>query len=170
MKVAIIFGSKSDMSTMKKSADVLHHFGVETEAFILSAHRSHELLDKAVRHCEAAGVEVIIAGAGLAAHLPGVIAAMTVLPVIGVPLECRSIDEKGRSSAGLAGLDALFSIVQMPRQIPVATVGVNNAANAGYLAVEILAVKYPDLKSKLIEFRKKLADEAKNNGGMGVEL
>ncbi|OJF77539.1 MAG: 5-(carboxyamino)imidazole ribonucleotide mutase [Treponema sp. CETP13] len=170
MKVAIILGSKSDMPTMKKAADVLRQFGVDSVAFVISAHRSHDLLTQTIKDCEKNGCEVIIAGAGLAAHLPGVIAAMTVLPVIGVPLECRSIDEKGRSSSGLAGLDALFSIVQMPKQIPVATVGINNAANAAYLAVEILAIKYLDLQKKLREFRIKLADEAKNNGGMGVEL
>jgi len=170
MKVAIILGSKSDMSIMKKAADVLRQFGVEFVAFVISAHRSHDLLTQTIQDCEKNGCEIIIAGAGLAAHLPGVIAAMTVLPVIGVPLECRSIDEKSRSSAGLAGLDALFSIVQMPKQIPVATVGINNASNAAYLAVEILAIKYPELQMKLKTFRKNLADEARNNGGMGVEL
>jgi 5-(carboxyamino)imidazole ribonucleotide mutase len=170
MKIAIVFGSKSDMDTMKKAAVVLRQFGVDSVAFILSAHRSHDLLALTIKKCEQDGCEVIIAGAGLAAHLPGVIAAMTVLPVIGVPLECRSIDEKGRSSAGLAGLDALFSIVQMPRQIPVATVGINNAANAAYLAVEILAIKYPELKTKLLKFRNEIAEEAKNDGGMGVDL
>jgi len=170
MKVAIFFGSESDKGTMKKAADVLRQFGVESSAFILSAHRSHDLLALTVKKCEQEGCEVIIAGAGLAAHLPGVIAAMTVLPVVGVPLECRSIDEKGRSSAGLAGLDALFSIVQMPRQIPVATVGINNAANAAFLSVQILAIKYPELKTKLLKFREELAEKAKNNGGMGVDL
>ena len=95
---------------------------------------------------------------------------MTVLPVIGVPLECLSIDSKGRTSNGLAGVDALYSIVQMPKQIPVATVGINNAANAAYLAVEILAIKYPELKSKLLEFRKKLAEDSAKNGGTGIEL
>lgn len=170
MKVAIFFGSKSDTDVMKKAAAVLTEFGVEYEAFVLSAHRAHDLLEKTVRRMEESGAEVIIAGAGLAAHLPGVIAAMTVLPVIGVPLECRSMDSKGRSSSGLAGLDALFSIVQMPPQIPVASVGVNNAGNAGYLAVEMLAIKYPELRSKLTEFRARLAKEAEENGGLGVTL
>ena len=126
----------------------------------------HEIIKK----CEEDNVEVIIAGAGLAAHLPGVIASMTVLPVVGVPLECMSMDAKGRSSNGLGGMDALLSIVQMPKQIPVATVGINNAGNAAYLAVEILAIKYPELKEKLLAFRKQLAEEAKENGGLGVDL
>ena len=155
MKVAIFFGSKSDKDTMKKAATVLKEFGIDYESYVLSAHRAGELLRKTVKECESSGVEVIIAGAGLAAHLPGVIASMTVLPVVGVPLECIS-----PSSNGLAGMDALLSIVQMPKQIPVATVGINNAANAAYLAAEILAVKYPELKEKLLAFRKKLADEA----------
>ena len=166
MKVAIFFGSKSDSETMKKSADVLREFGVDFKAYIISAHRAGALLTKTIRQVEADGCEVIIAGAGLAAALPGVIASETVLPVIGVPLECIS---PGKSN-GLAGLDSLFSIVQMPSQIPVATVGIGNAKNASYLAVEILAIKYPELKEKLIAFRKKLADDVEKNGGLGVEL
>ncbi|MCM1322475.1 MAG: 5-(carboxyamino)imidazole ribonucleotide mutase [Bacteroides sp.] len=170
MKVAIFFGSKSDTETMKKAASVLTEFGIEYKAFILSAHRCAELLKQTIHTIENDGCEVIIAAAGLAAHLPGVIASMTVLPVIGVPLECLSADAAGRVSNGLAGVDALYSIVQMPRQIPVATVGINNAANAAYLAAEILAVKYPELRMKLIEFRRKLAEEAERNGGLGVTL
>ena len=170
MKVAVFFGSKSDTETMKKASSVLTEFAVEYEAFILSAHRSGELLAQTVKAVEERGAEVVIAGAGLVAHLPGVIASMTVLPVIGIPLECLSTDSKNRSSNGLAGMDALLSIVQMPRQIPVATVGINNAANAAYLAVEILAIKYPELKKKLMEFRQKLVKEAAENGINGVEL
>lgn len=170
MKVAIFFGSKSDTDTMKKAADVLKSFDVEYSAYILSAHRSGALLAETVKKAESEGAEVIIAGAGLAAHLPGVIASMTVLPVIGIPLECLSMDAKGRSSNGLAGMDALLSIVQMPKQIPVATVGINNAANAAYLAVEILAVKYSELRKKLLDFRAGLAKEAEENGGKGVSL
>ncbi len=165
MKVAIFFGSKSDTDTMKKATAVLKEFGVEYSAYVLSAHRSGDLLKQTVNQVEEAGCEVIIAGAGLAAHLPGVIASMTVLPVIGVPLECIT-----PSSNGLAGMDALLAIVQMPKQIPVATVGINNAANAAYLAVEILAVKYPELRTKLQDFRKKLAQEALENGGKGIDL
>ena len=156
MKAAIFFGSKSDTQSMKKAADVLAEFGVEYKAFVISAHRAHELLAETVKQIEKDGFEVIIAGAGLAAALPGVIAGMTVLPVIGVPLECVN---PGVSN-GLAGMDALLSIVQMPPQIPVATVGIGNAKNAGYLAVEMLAVKYPELKEKLLAFRKKLAEDA----------
>lgn len=165
LKVAIFFGSKSDTDTMKKAAAVLKEFGVDYCSYVLSAHRSGELLRQRLQEAEAAGCEVIIAGAGLAAHLPGVIASMTVLPVIGVPLECIS-----GSSNGLGGMDALLSIVQMPKQIPVATVGIGNAANAAYLAVEILGIKYPELRTQLLEFRKKLMEEAAANGGAGVEL
>lgn len=155
MKVAIFMGSKSDADKMKKAADVLTEFGVEEKTFVISAHRAGDVLRKTVIDVENEGFEVIIAGAGLAAALPGVIAGITTLPVIGVPLECVS-----GGMNGLAGLDALFSIVQMPPQIPVATVGIGNAKNAGYLAVEILAVKYPELREKLVAFRKRLVEEA----------
>ena len=158
MKVAIFFGSKSDTESMKKAAAVLKEFGVDYKAFVISAHRAGELLRSTVKQVEADGFEAIIAGAGLAAALPGVIAGMTVLPVIGVPLEC--VSEK---SNGLGGMDALLSIVQMPPQIPVATVGIGNAKNAAYLAVQILSIKYPELKEKLLAFRKKLADDADKN-------
>lgn len=160
MKVAIFFGSKSDKDTMKKAADVLKKFGIEYKAYILSAHRAGELLHKTVKQVEDDGCEVIIAGAGLAAALPGVIAGTTTLPVIGVPLECVN---PGVSN-GLGGMDALLSIVQMPPQIPVATVGINSSKNAAYLAAEILSIKYPELKEKLVAFRKKLADDAAATG------
>jgi len=156
MKAAIIYGSKSDAPIMKKAADVFRDFGVSFCSHVLSAHRVPELLSKTLEKLEAEGVEVIIAGAGLAAHLPGVIASQTLVPVIGVPI----------ASGGLGGLDALLSIVQMPKPIPVAAVGVDNAANAAYLACEILAAGDADLKNKLIEFRKKMkADFAKDNEG-----
>ena len=164
MKVAIFFGSKSDKDTMKKAADVLTEFGVDYKAYIISAHRAGALLKKTVEEVEKDGCQVIIAGAGLAAALPGVIAGITTLPVIGVPLEC--VSEK---SNGLGGMDALLSIVQMPPQIPVATVGINSAKNAAYLAIEILSIKYPELKEKLIAFRKKLAEDAAKTG-LDVEL
>lgn len=166
MKVALFFGSNSDRETMKKAADVLNEFGVDYKAYVISAHRAGALLAKTVAQVETDGCEVIIAGAGLAAALPGVIAGATVLPVIGVPLECIT---PGKSN-GLAGLDSLFSIIQMPPQIPVATVGIGNAKNAAYLAVEILALKYPDLKQKLVEFRKNLAAAAERDGALGVTL
>ncbi len=165
MKAAIFFGSKSDTEVMKKSAGILAEFGVEYSAYVISAHRAPALLRDTVEKAERDGCEVIIAGAGLAAALPGVIAGMTVLPVIGVPLESVS-----GASNGLGGLDALLSVVQMPPQIPVATVGIGNAKNAAYLAAEILAVKYPELKEKLVRFRKKLAEDALSGGGAGVEL
>ena len=122
----------------------------------MSAHRAGEFLHETVKQVENEGYEVIIAGAGLAAALPGVIAGITTIPVIGVPLECIST-----GSNGLGGMDALLSIVQMPPQIPVATVGIGNSKNAGYLAVEMLAIKYPELKEKLRAFRAKLAQDAK---------
>ncbi len=165
LKVAIFFGSKSDTEKMKKAAEVLKEFGVEYKAFVISAHRAGELLHKTVKQCEDDGFELIIAGAGLAAALPGVIAGITTLPVIGVPLECISA-----GSNGLGGMDALLSIVQMPPQIPVATVGIGNAKNAAYLAVQILSIKYPELKEKLLAFRKKLADDASAGVAAGVEL
>ena len=159
MKAAIIFGSQSDQSVMKKAADVLREMGVEYSAHVLSAHRVPELLAETLKRLEAEGVELIIAGAGLAAHLPGVIASQTILPVIGVPV----------SSGGLGGLDALLSIVQMPKPIPVATVGVDNAANAAQLACQILALKYPELKEKLVSARKKMkADFEKDNKGVAL--
>jgi len=155
MKAAILFGSKSDAQTMKKAADVFKEFGVSYDAYTVSAHRSPELLAEILSVLEAGGTEVIIAGAGLAAHLPGVIASQTLIPVIGVPI----------GSGGLGGLDALLSIVQMPKQIPVATVGIDNAANAAYLACEILAVKYPELKKSLIDFRKKMKEDLAKESG-----
>jgi 5-(carboxyamino)imidazole ribonucleotide mutase len=161
MKAAIFFGSSSDTATMKKAGDALREFGVDFTAHCVSAHRAPDVLLEELAKAEQNGAEVIIAGAGLAAHLPGVIASRTVLPVVGVPLE--------GVPAGLGGVDALLSIVQMPKPIPVAAVGINNAANAAYLAVEILAVKYPELKQKLIDFRKKLAAECEA-GAKGVTL
>ena len=133
MKVAIFFGSKSDTEVMRGAANCLKEFGVEYKAFILSAHRVPEKLEETLKEIEKEGYEVIIAGAGLAAHLPGVIASQTILPVIGVPVK-----------AAIEGLDALLSIVQMPKSIPVATVGINNSYNAGMLAVQMLSLKYPE--------------------------
>jgi 5-(carboxyamino)imidazole ribonucleotide mutase len=154
MKAAIIFGSQSDKPVVKKAADVLREMGVEFSAHVLSAHRVPELLRETLKGLESEGTEVIIAAAGLAAHLPGVIASQTLIPVIGLPI----------SSGGLGGLDALLSIVQMPKPIPVATVGVDNGANAAQLACQILALKYPDLRKKLESARAKMkADFEKEN-------
>ncbi|MBU3181944.1 5-(carboxyamino)imidazole ribonucleotide mutase [Clostridium psychrophilum] len=148
MKVGIIFGSKSDIDIMKNAAVVLKEFGVDYEVHILSAHRVPERLTQVIKEMENNGVGCIISGAGLAAHLPGVIASQTILPVIGVPIK-----------AALGGIDALFSIVQMPKAIPVATVGINNSYNAGMLAVQILSLKYLGLKDKLIIYRKEMKEK-----------
>lgn len=151
---------------MKKAADVLKEFGVDYKAYIISAHRAGDLLVKTIRQVESDGCEVIIAGAGLSAALPGVIASRTVLPVVGVPLECIN---PGKSN-GLAGMDSLLSIVQMPPKIPVATVGIGNAKNAAYLALEILGIKYPDIKQKLLDFRTAMVSEAEAEGGRDFEF
>lgn len=145
MKVGIIFGSKSDQEVMKKAYDILQELNIPSESYILSAHRVPEQLHQTIDRLEAEGAEVFIAGAGLAAHLPGVIASMTTKPVIGVPLK-----------GALEGLDALLSIVQMPKQIPVATVGINNAANAGMLAAQILGIKYPEVAASLEAYRENM--------------
>lgn len=159
MKVAIIFGSKSDKDVMKGAAEALKEFNIEYKALILSAHRVPEKLLETLKNLEKEGFECIIAGAGLAAHLPGVIASHTILPVIGVPI-----------NASLNGLDSLFSIVQMPKSIPVATVGINNSYNAGMLAVEILSLKYPDLKEKLKLYRKNMKEKFIKENEEGVQL
>lgn len=159
MKVAVIFGSKSDTDVMKGAAKCLGEFDVFYTAHVLSAHRVPEKLCEVLKELELEGYEVIIAGAGLAAHLPGVIASKTTLPVIGVPIK-----------AALEGLDSLYSIVQMPKSIPVATVGINNSYNAGMLAVEILSIKYPELKEKLIHFRKTMKENFIKENEEGVEL
>ena len=159
MKVAIFFGSKSDTEIMRGAANCLKEFGIEYKAFVLSAHRVPEKLEETLRECEAQGCEVVIAGAGLAAHLPGVIASQTTMPVIGVP--CKGAIE---------GLDALFSIVQMPKSIPVATVGINNAYNAGMIAVQMSAVGDKELKAKLLEYRKEMKEKFIAENGEGVDL
>lgn len=159
MKVAIFFGSKSDTSKMKGAADILKEFGVEYKAYVLSAHRVPEELAKTLTLVENEGCECVIAGAGLAAHLPGVIASQTILPVIGVPIE-----------AAMNGLDSLLSIVQMPKPIPVATVGMNNSFNAGMLAVQILSLKYPKIKEKLIQYRRNMKEQFISENCEGVEF
>jgi 5-(carboxyamino)imidazole ribonucleotide mutase len=159
MKVAIIFGSKSDKDVMKGAAQALREFEIEYTVFILSAHRVPEKLMEVLKDLEDNDYECIIAGAGLAAHLPGVIASHTTLPVIGVPI-----------NAALNGLDSLLSIVQMPKSIPVATVGINNSYNAGMLSVQILSLKYPELKTKLIEYRKNMKIKFIEENDEGVEI
>ena len=144
--VAIIMGSTSDWDTMKNASAVLEHFGVPHEKHVVSAHRTPRLLAEYVSRVEGRGVEVVIAGAGGAAHLPGMAAAYTTLPVLGVPVESKALN----------GLDSLLSIAQMPAGIPVGTlaIGAPGAKDAGYLAVQILATRRPDLKAKLKRFRK----------------
>lgn len=144
MQVAIIMGSDSDWPRLKGARDVLRDFGVEVEVRVLSAHRTPDACVEFVREAEEAGNQVFIAAAGLAAHLPGVVAAHTRRPVIGVPL----------ASGPLNGLDALYSVVQMPPGVPVATVGIDNGRNAALLAVQILALGSESLAEKLEEYRK----------------
>lgn len=138
----IIMGSDSDLPVMKAAAEVLDQFEVPYELTIVSAHRTPNRMAEYAGAAAERGLEVIIAGAGGAAHLPGMTASLTPLPVIGVPVRTSCLD----------GLDSLLSIVQMPRGIPVATVAVNNAKNAGLLAVRILGVKRPDLRARMEQF------------------
>jgi 5-(carboxyamino)imidazole ribonucleotide mutase len=138
-KVGIIMGSDSDFSVMQEAAETLREFGVSYEITIVSAHRTPERMFRYAKEAEERGIEVIIAGAGGAAHLPGMVASITPLPVIGVPVK----------SATLQGLDSLLSIVQMPSGVPVATVAINGARNAGILAAEILGIKYPEIRERV---------------------
>jgi 5-(carboxyamino)imidazole ribonucleotide mutase len=149
--VGILMGSDSDWPTMKAAADACAEFGIPTEVQVISAHRTPHDLERYATTAQVRGLRVIIAGAGGAAHLPGVAAAFTTLPVIGVPIESKA----------LKGLDSLLSIVQMPGGIPVATVAIGGARNAGLLAVQILAVANPGLQKKLVAFKARLADESR---------
>ena len=143
--VAVIMGSQSDWPTMKEACSILTDFGVPHEKHILSAHRTPDEMREFAINARKNGIKVIIAGAGGAAHLPGMTAAYTTLPVIGVPILSKT----------LAGVDSLLSIVQMPKGIPVATVAIGNASNAGLLAVQILSIDNLALSKKLDAFRKK---------------
>lgn len=149
-KVSIIMGSTSDMPVMEKAAKVLDEFGIPFEINALSAHRTPEQAMDFAKNAAKRGVRVIIAGAGGAAHLPGVVAALTPLPVIGVPV---------KADISLDGWDSLLSIVQMPPGIPVATVGVNGAMNAGILAVQIIATGDPELMKKMIAYKEGLKEK-----------
>lgn len=144
-KVSIIMGSTSDLPVMKEAAEILNDFKIPFEINALSAHRTPDEVEKFAKSAHSRGIRVIIAGAGMAAHLCGVIAAMTTIPVIGVPIK-----------ASLDGMDALLAIVQMPPGIPVATVAINGARNAGILAVQILATGDESLHSQLISFKEDL--------------
>ncbi|PHO06583.1 5-(carboxyamino)imidazole ribonucleotide mutase [Thermoanaerobacterium thermosaccharolyticum] len=148
-KVAVVMGSDSDFPLVKKALELFKEFNIEFDARVISAHRTpdiaHDFAKKAVKN----GYEVIIAVAGKAAHLAGVIASMTPLPVIGIPVKSSTLD----------GLDSLLSTVQMPQGIPVATVAIDGSYNAALLAIEILGIKYPELMEKVIEYKKKLSEE-----------
>lgn len=148
-RVGIVLGSDSDYELMEEACTILREFGVPFEVVLASAHRTPEKAAAYAREAETQGIEVLIAGAGLAAHLPGFLAAHTSLPVIGVPL----------ARGSLGGMDALLSIAQMPPGVPVAAVGVNGARNAALLAVEILALRDDVLKKRLKEFREELVRE-----------
>lgn len=150
-KVGIIMGSDSDLPVMKEAAEILKNFGVSFELTIISAHRTPELAFNYAKNAEAKGLEVIIAGAGGAAHLAGVIASLTPLPVIGVPILSKS----------LSGLDSLLSMVQMPKGIPVACVAINGAANSALLALQILGITDEKLRVKMKEYKEKLKEEVK---------
>lgn len=159
-KVLILMGSDSDLTVMKGAADALAECGISYEIRISSAHRTPERTAQIVKEAEAKGVKVIIAGAGLAAHLPGVVATYTTLPVIGVPIQ----------GGALSGVDALYAIVQMPKGIPVATVAVNGAYNAGLLAAEMLAIADQDVKERLVQLRRRMAEEVERKDRTLAEL
>jgi len=146
-KAAVIMGSDSDFPTLKGCIKILREFGVEVEVMVCSAHRTPDKAAEFARNAEKNGFDVIIAAAGKAAHLPGVLAAFTPLPVIGIPIKSSSLD----------GLDSLLSIVQMPNGIPVATVAIDGAENAGLLAVQILSTAHAELRDKMKEYKNKLA-------------
>lgn len=151
--VAVIMGSQSDWPTMKDACDVLDAFGVPYEKQILSAHRTPDEMRSFATLARTNGIKVIIAGAGGAAHLPGMTAAYTTLPVIGVPIQSKA----------LSGVDSLYSIVQMPKGIPVATVAIGNASNAGILAVQILSIEDSKLTTKIETFRSRQSQDVKES-------
>ena len=148
-KVGILMGSKSDFDVVKPAVNVLKKFGVEVEVRVISAHRTPDEAHEFAAQAKANGIEVIICAAGKAAHLGGVIAAFTTLPVIGLPVKTDM----------MGGLDSLLSIVQMPSGIPVATVGVNGGENAGLLAVQMLAIKYAELGEKLQDYKASMREK-----------
>ena len=149
MSVAIVMGSDSDEAVMRQAADALDEFGISWEMRVISAHRTPDDTLEYARGCRARGVQVVIAGAGGAAHLAGVLAAATPLPVIGVPI----------ALAALSGLDSLLSMVQMPRGVPVATVGIDGARNAGLLAARILGLADERVLQSVVEYQDRLAND-----------
>lgn len=149
LKVAVVMGSDSDFPILKKCIQTLKRLNVETEVHVISAHRTPYRAEEFARNAESEGVGVIIAAAGKAAHLAGVLAAYTVIPVIGLPIQSSTMD----------GLDSLLSMVQMPKGVPVATVAINGAENAALLAVQILSIAQPELREALKTYRKQMAEE-----------
>ena len=154
IQVGVVMGSSSDWDTMQHAVAILQQFGIAFEAQVVSAHRMPEDMIEFGRGAHKRGIKVIIAGAGGAAHLPGMVAALTPLPVIGVPVPLAHLD----------GMDSLLSIVQMPGGVPVATVGVGNAKNAGLLAVRILAASTPELCEAMVKYQSDLHDVAAGKG------
>ncbi|OGI65216.1 5-(carboxyamino)imidazole ribonucleotide mutase [Candidatus Nomurabacteria bacterium RIFCSPLOWO2_01_FULL_39_18] len=154
ISVGIIMGSDSDLAVMAEAGTVIEEFDISYEITVASAHRSPELVHKYVTTAKERGIKVIIAGAGGAAHLAGVAASLTTLPVIGIPIKTKSLD----------GLDSLLSTISMPPGVPVATVGINAGKNAGLLAVQILAIGNKNLESKLIAYKEKMNIEIKIKG------
>ena len=150
MRVAIIMGSTSDLPKLEPAIEILKSYGVAVDVRCLSAHRAHAGLSAFIDETKTNGTEVIIAAAGMAAALPGVVASQTVLPVIGVPISGSTLD----------GMDALLSIVQMPPRIPVATVAINGGKNAAYLALQIMAVKHDEIKNGLLKHREEMEEAA----------
>lgn len=148
-KVALVLGSFSDFPVVQDTVKTLKEFGVEVDAHVLSAHRTPDETASFAKKAEESGVDVIIAVAGKAAHLPGVIAAYTILPVIGLPIKSSTMD----------GLDSLLSMVQMPGGVPVATVTINGGLNAALLALSILSIKYPELNKKLKDYRNNMKNK-----------
>ena len=154
VKVGILMGSDSDLEVFAETGKILDEFGVSYDMAVASAHRSPDYVHELVKGADKHGIKVFIAGAGGAAHLAGVVASLTTLPVIGVPTKAKTLD----------GLDSLLSTAQMPPGVPVATVGINAGKNAGLLAIQILATGDKSLGSKLITYKKKMADEIKIKG------
>lgn len=151
MKAAVVMGSKSDLPVLEKTIKTLKSFGVEVDVRVISAHRTPDEAHVFSKNAEDNGIEVVVAAAGKAAHLAGVLASYTTLPVIGLPIKSSTMD----------GIDSLLSTVQMPEGIPVATVAINGAENAGLLAVQILSLKYDVLKLKLKEYKAAMAAKVK---------
>lgn len=160
MKIAIVMGSDSDYPVVEKGLKILKDFGVEVDTRVISAHRTPFRAIEFAKNAEKNGFELIIAAAGKAAHLPGILAGISVLPIIGLPIKSSTMD----------GMDSLLSIVQMPKGIPVATVAINGGENAGLLAIQILSVKYPELKEKLKAYREIMGKEVEEKDNKIVKL